>query len=300
MELRQMRYFLAVAEELHFHRAAAVLHLSQPSLSQQIHQMEEEIGVKLFERTSRKVQLTSAGEAFQPRVRAILEGVDAAVHETRGVDHGFAGLLTVSFVSTALAGVLPAALKELQEQAPGVDLKLEECEPKEQIGSILRGNSDVGFMHAALDHDQLATAVVQRDELVAALPENGAEDGPADLRAYRNHAAIMPSPFTAFGFHNHVQQAYRLAGVTPGKIVYTNLILGGINLVAAGLGIALVPSSFQVIHVRGITYRSLLTPPPPIELIAVWRRDAKSRLLLRFLDILIGAKQEPSSRVETR
>jgi DNA-binding transcriptional LysR family regulator len=295
-----MRYFLAVAEELHFRRAAAVLHLSQPSLSQQIHRMEEEIGIKLFKRSSRKVQLTAAGEAFLPRVRAILEGVDAAVHDTRRVDQGFAGLLTVSFVSTALAGVLPAAMKELQEQAPGVDLKMEECEPKEQIASILRGNSDIGFMHGALDDDQLETAVVQRDQLVAALPAKVMGEGPADLRNYRNHTAIMPSPFTAFGFHNHVQRAYRLAGVTPNKIIHTNLIIGGINLVAAGLGIALVPSSFQFIQVRGVTYRPLLTPPPPVELIAVWRRDATSELLHRFLEILTGARKQSSSGIEKR
>jgi DNA-binding transcriptional LysR family regulator len=244
--------------------------------------------------------LTAAGDTLLPRIRAILQGIDEAVYETRRVDRGIAGSLTVSFVSTALVGLLPAAMKELQEQAPGVDLKLEECEPKEQIARILHGDSDIGFMHAALDDDQLVSMTVQQDELVVALPPDAAQEGPVNLRDYRNHTAIMPSPFTAFGFYDHVQRAYRLAGVTSNKIIYTNLIIGGINLVAAGMGMALVPSSFQAIQMKGVCYRPLLTPPPPVELIAVWKRDATSKLLLRFLEILTGARQRPSSPIETR
>lgn len=286
MELRQMRYFLAVAEELHFRRAAEVLHLSQPSLSLQIHQMEDELGAKLFERTNRRVKMTPAGEALVPRIQAILRSMDEAGHEARRVDQGFAGQLTISFVSTALVGVLPAAMRKLQEQAPGIDLHLQECDPKEQIASLIRATSDIGFMHAKLSDDELTSMVVQRDELVVALPSDVIKNGPIDLREYQNYAAIMPSPFTAFGFYNHVQRAYHFAGVSPTRVIYTNLIIGGINLVAAGMGIALVPASFQSIQVKGVAYRPLLTPPPPVELLAVWRRDATSKLLHRFLGIL--------------
>jgi len=286
VDLRQMRYFLAVAEQLHFRRAAEILHLSQPSLSHQIQQMEEELGVKLFERTNRKVLLTPAGNAFLPRVRNILQSMNDAVQEVGRVDQGLAGVLTISFVSTALVGVLPSAIKKLQMQAPGVELQLKECEPKDQIASILHGTTDIGFMHAKLDDVQLATMVIQRDELVVALPSEVQEDGPVNLHNYIQYAAIMPSPFTAFGFYNHVQRAYHQVGLTPSKIIYTNLIVGGINLVAAGMGIALVPASFQNIQVRGVIYRPLMTPPPAVKLLAVWRRNSTSRLLQRFLDIL--------------
>ncbi len=286
MDLRQMSYFLAVAEELHFRHAAEVLHLSQPSLSQQIRQLEEELGVKLFERTNRRVQLTQAGETLLPRVRGILHSIKEACDETKRVDQGFAGFLNISFVSTALVGVLQVAIKELQAQAPGIDLQLKECEPKEQIAGILNGTTDIGFMHARLDDDELASTVVQRDELVVALPQEIKEEGPVDLCRYKEWGAIMPSPFTAFGFYNHVQRAYNLAGVTPAKVVYTNLIIGGINLVAAGMGIALVPASFQYIQVRGVVYKPLLMPPPAVELLAVWKRESPSMLLRRFLGIL--------------
>lgn len=286
MELRQMRYFLAVAEALHFRRAAEALHLAQPSLSQQIRSMEEDMGVKLFRRTNRKVQLTKAGETLLPRVRGILQTIDQAEHETQRVDQGFAGLLTVSFVSSALVGILPQAMKDLEARVPGIDLQLKECDPQEQIAEIQQGKSDVGFMHAKLEDGQLASRVIQRDRLLVALPSAIAVDGPVDLREFRSQTAITPMPFTVFGFFNHVQRAYQLAGVAPEKTIYTNLIIGGIHLVSAGIGIALVPESFRSIQVPGVVYRPLLKTPPPVELLAVWRRDSDSKLLHRFLSIL--------------
>jgi DNA-binding transcriptional LysR family regulator len=286
MDLRQMRYFLAVAEHLHFHRAAEALHLSQPSLSQQIRLLEEEIGAALFERANRKVQLTQAGEALVPRVRALLRGVEEAVHEARRIDRGLSGLLTLCFGSAALLGVLPAALKDFQIQAPDVELQLKECEAKEQIASLLARGADIGFVHAQLEDEQLDSKVIQRDQLIAALPAEAAGEGPVDLARFGDYAAIMPSPFTASGYAHHVQQAYRMAGVRPRKFLHTALILGGVHLVAAGMGVALVPSSFQSIAVPGVLYRPLLQPAPAVELLAVWRRDSSSKSLLRFLAIL--------------
>ena len=291
MELRDMRYFLALAEELHFHRAAEVLHLSQPSLSQQIRLMEEQIGAKLFARTNRKVQLTAAGEALLPRVRGILHGIDEAVYEARRIDRGLTGLLRVCFVSTALVGVLPAAMKKFQLLAPDVDLQINECDPKEQIARIIHGASDIGFMHAKLDDDQLESMVVQQDELIAALPSDATNDHSVSVGDYKGYAAITPHPFTTFGYYGHVHRAYEEAGVNPHKFLYTNLIIGGIHLVAAGMGIALVPSSFQAVTTPGVMYKPLLKPLPPAELLAVWKRDSTSKPLRRFLEIFRNPAQ---------
>jgi len=300
VDVRQMRYFLRIAEELNFHRAAESLHLSQPSLSQQIRLLEEEIGAALFHRTNRKVQLTGAGESMLPRIRGILHSMDEAINEAQRVSQGLSGLLTLAFGSTALVGILPAALREFQRQAPNVDLQLKECEPREQIASIIQRTCDVGFVHAKLDDDQLDSMVIQRDELIAAVPCDIKEDGPIDLSHYNQYAAIMPSPFTTFGFYGHVQRAYQLAGAQPSKHLYTNLIIGGIHLVAAGMGIALVPSSFQSIQIPGVTYRPLRKNPPAVELIAVWRRDSTLKLLYRFLDILkvLSRNREPDLAAE--
>ena len=288
-----MRYFLAVAETLHFRRAAETLHLSQPSLSQQIQQIEEDLGVVLFERTNRKVQLTPAGRALVPRLQAVLHNINQAVEETRRVDRGLSGSITVGFVSTALVGVLAGAMKALQAAVPGIELSLSECEPKEQIAHLLAGTIDIGFMHAKLEEKQLTSAVIQRDRMMAAMPEGLAPAGKVNLRDYTGYTSIMPSPFTSFGYYDHVRRAYQLAGAAPLKSIYTNLIIGGINLVAAGIGIALVPSSFQAVQIAGVEYRELLTPPPPVELLAVWKTDSNSRILRRFLSILKRTSREP-------
>ena len=286
MDITQMRYFLAVAETLHFRLAAERLHLSQPSLSQQIQQIEKEIGVLLFDRSNRKVELTAAGAALVPRVRAIIGELADTIQAVRRIDQGEAGKLTVTLVSTALVGILPLAMMDLQRSVPGIDLQLKECEPKEQLMHLINGTADIGFMHANFQDAQLSSAVIQRDHLIAALPAALAPTGSVRLSGYVDCTAIMPSPFTSAGFYSHVQRAFQMAGVTPKKTIYTNLIIGGINLVAAGLGIALVPSSFQSVQISGVVYRELDVTPEPVELLAVWKADSRSRLLARFLSSL--------------
>ena len=287
MELRQMRYFLAVAETLHFHHAAEMLHLSQPSLSQQIRQLEDELGVQLFERSQRKVRLTAAGAALVPRLKTMLHSLDEAIDSTQRIHKGIAGPLHMGFVSTALVGKLPTAMKQLQTACPEIELQLRECEPHEQIAEILQGNLDIGFVHARLDQKALASLVVQRDLLMVALPEElaGSEDAVA-LESLAKHTSILPSPFTAFGFYDHVLRAYELAGVKPRNTIYTNLITGAISLVAGGMGIAVVPQSFQQLHVPGVCYRRLQHTPPAVELLAVWKSENHSHQLARFLEIL--------------
>jgi len=287
MEVRQMRYFLAVAETLHFHHAAELLHLSQPSLSQQIRQLEEELGLSLFERNQRKVRLTAAGEALVPRLKMLLASLDEAIGVTQRVHKGIAGPLNMGFVSTALVGKLPGAMKELQAQYPEIELQLRECEPNEQIAQILQGNLDIGFVHARLEQKALATQILQRDMLMVALPEEMAtEDESVELGTLAQYTSILPSPFTAFGFYDHVMRAYEMAGVKPRKTIYTNLITGGISLVAAGMGISVVPQSFEQLRVPGVCYRKLAQTPPAVELLAVWKRENSSRQLARFVEIL--------------
>jgi DNA-binding transcriptional LysR family regulator len=286
MDLRQMRYFLAVAEEMHFRRAAERLHLSQPSLSEQIRQLEQELGVRLFERTNRQVRITEAGETLLKRTRELLRGVEDAVQETRQVAHGSAGTVCISFVSTALIGQLPKALRTFMERVPGVDFRLDEVAPEEQLQSILRGSSDVGFVHGVINDPQLQSMVVQSDELIVAMRREVATRGPARLGSLAQHTLIVPSAFSSYGFHAHVEEAYRLAGATPRKVLHVKLLIVGLYLVGAGMGIALVPECFRTVQVKDVVYRSLKVQGPPAELRAVWRRDSDSKLLRRFLKVL--------------
>jgi DNA-binding transcriptional LysR family regulator len=286
MDVRHMRYFLVVAEELHFRRSAELLHLSQPSLSQQIHQMEEELGVQLFARSKRKVELTEAGRALLDRVRRILSYIDEAEQTVRDIGAGNVGRFTIGFISTAIVGVLPKVFRRFRSECPSVDLQLLECEPEHQVDGILRGDLNVGFMHARLEGDKLASLVVQREPLVVALPAEFKGKGPVDLRNFRDHTAIIPSSFSMHGFSEHVHSAYELAGITPSKILSTRLIMIGVHLVAAGLGIAVVPASFTNVKVEGVIYRPLKFQPPGVELLAVWKRDDESMLLKRFIEML--------------
>lgn len=288
MELRQIKYFLAVADALHFHQAAEKLHLSQPSLSLQIHQLEEEIGVTLFERSKRRVSLTPAGMALMPRARQIMIDLAAAVREAQRAEQGLAGQLIIGFISSAMAGTLPQTLRTVQKNAPEVNIELMECSPEEQIQHLLHGTIDIGFVHAQqLNDDELSTLVVQRDALIMALPETLAPAEPVvDLRDYAQYASIMPAPFKSIGIFTHIQHAYNTAGVLPAKIVYTNLIMGGINSVSSGIGIALVPSAFRSVLIPGVCYRDLAQELPPIELLAVWKSASSSKPLARFIETL--------------
>jgi DNA-binding transcriptional LysR family regulator len=291
MELRHLRYFAAVAEQLHFRRAAEILHIAQPALSQQIRQLEEEIGVKLFERSRHKVRLTTAGKAFYGNAVHILERADQAVARARKVESGDAGLLRIGFVSTAAIRVLPVAMKKLQKQVPLAEVALSELAAGEQIEGLYREQLDIAFVHAQLPEDVLQTKVVARDRMIAAVPASSrlAAGRRIDIKDLAAWPAIMPAGHSSSGFYEQVRMAYQRAGVRLERIHNTRLLQTGLLLVAAGVGVSLVPEPFQSIHVKGVAYRKLLAEPPLLELMAVWRRDNGSPLLGRFIENLPGA-----------
>ncbi len=170
MELRHLRYFLAVAEELHFGRAAGQLQMAQPPLSQQIKQLETELGVQLFARTRRKVLLTAAGKVFQQEAQQLLQQLEQAIHKTQQASRGEVGRLAIAFVSSAMYSLLPTYLKQFREQYPQVDIVLYELSTQEQIQGLLNNRLDIGFMRPPIDHQKLQATSVLKEPLVAALP----------------------------------------------------------------------------------------------------------------------------------
>jgi DNA-binding transcriptional LysR family regulator len=288
VELRHLRYFVAVAELLHFRHAAERVHVAQPALSLQIRQLEKEIGVTLFVRSHHKVQLTPAGKAFYEKAQAILRQTGQAVAEARKVEQGEAGTIRVGFVSTAAISVLPGVMKALQAQVPAADIELRELAPGEQIDSLYREQLDIGFVHAKLTRDILETLTVQREKLILALPQALALEGNSrvDLREIASLTAIMPARHTSSGLYEQVMTAYQMAGVVPERVHYTRLLQTSLLLVGAGIGVSVIPESFRAIHVGGVVYRGLQVEPPLCELTAAWRRDNKSPLLKRFVQEL--------------
>jgi DNA-binding transcriptional LysR family regulator len=297
MELRHLRYFVAVAEQLHFRHAAELVHVAQPALSQQIRQLEEEIGVTLFVRSHHKVQLTPAGKAFYEKAQAILQQTSQAVAEARKVEHGEAGTIRIGFVSSAAISVLPKVMKVLRVQVPSAEIELRELAPGEQIDNLYREQLDLGFVHAKLSEDVLETLTVERERLILALPETLAseENSVVDLRAIASLTAIMPARHTSSGLYEQVMTAYQLAGVVPEHVHYTRLLQTALLLVGAGIGVSVVPESFRSIHVKGVVYRRLQVEPPLCELTAAWRRDNESPLLKHFVREL--ASLHPEIRV---
>jgi DNA-binding transcriptional LysR family regulator len=287
MELRQMRSFVALAQTLHFGQASEVLHLSQPALSLQIQQLEKELDVKLLERSSRHVRLTPAGQKLLLRIQAVLKGIDDAVTDTKRVAEGLEGLLSISYVTTALVGVLPHAMRLFQKRLPHAELQLNGSRPHEQIAHLLDGTTDIGFMHVGFDFDVLESKVVQRDELVVAIPSEMDDGGPVDLKRFKDHTVIMPVSLslTSFDLNSQVKHSYHLAGVEPSRVIHANVV-NAICLVAFGVGISLVPSCFQNLDIKGVKYRPLTVRVPPAELLAVWNGKSKSGLLHQFLAIL--------------
>ena len=287
MELRHLRYFVAVAEQLHFRHAAELVHIAQPALSQQIRQLEEEIGVPLFERSRHKVRLTPAGKAFYEKARSILINTSEAVVEARKAEHGDAGTIRIGFVSTAAITVLPGAIKKLQAVIPSAEIVLTELSAGEQIDGLYREQLDIGFLHAKLAEHVLETMIVAKDRLIVAVPASSelADRRRVDLRKLPSLTAIMPARHTSAGFYEHVQMVYRMAGVVPERVHHTRLLQTGLLLVGMGVGASIVPESFKAIHVKGVVYKKLLVEPPPSELMAAWRRDNNSPLLARFLEI---------------
>lgn len=285
MELRHLKYFVAVAEELNFRRAAEIVHVAQPALSQQIKQLEDEIGVALLVRSHHKVELTPAGQAFYARARTLLRDAKQAMTDARAVEHGEAGTLALGFVSSAAISVLPALLTFIRTELPLAEVDLKERAPGEQIDCLYGDTLDLGLFHAQLEDTAFETAVVSREHLMVALPSGCAfaQRELIDLREVARETVIMPARHATPGYFERARAAYQAAGVLPEHVYHTNLLQTGLLLVGAGLGISLVPESFRHIQVSGVVYRPLATPTPTptIDLIAAWRRDNASPLLAR-------------------
>jgi len=285
MELRHLRYFVAVAEELHFRRAAEMVHVAQPALSQQIRQLEQEIGVALFERAHNKVQLTRAGQAFYLKARTILDEAQQAVRDAQRAQRGDAGTIVVGFVSAAGVSVLSSCLLHLRTQVPAANLELRELAPEEQIEELHRDKLDIGFFHATLGNEPFASVVVARERLMVAVTKARklAARRSIDLINLAGEPLIVPMRHSRPGYYEYVRMAYQTAGIRPGREYHTRLLQTSLLLVRAGLGVAFVPESFRNIHVDGVVYRPLRVELPPLELIAAWRNDNDSPLLARLI-----------------
>jgi DNA-binding transcriptional LysR family regulator len=286
VELRQLRYFVAVAEELHFRRAAARLHISQPPLSQQINALEAELGCTLLERTRRRVELTPAGEAFLRDARAMLAELDVAVSTARAIDAGQSGVLRVSFVGSALLSIVPAAVQRFRRARPGVEIELRERPTAEQLRALSTGVVDVALVRPPIHSDiDVHAHEVMRERTIAAIP---ADHQLAALRRIPlkrlagEPLVLFPRP-QAPGYHDRLIGRMAATGTTPHVVQYAPEMMTIIGLVAAGIGVSPVPASMEHLAIDGVTYRPL-SGAPDAELVALTRAGEASPLAEAFVD----------------
>jgi DNA-binding transcriptional LysR family regulator len=286
MDLRRLRYFVAAAEELSFNRAARRLRIAQPPLSNQIKHLEEELGVRLFERTSRGVRMTEAGEALLEEARRIFVQVDQTVNLVRRVGYGTVGRLTLGFVPSASNEVLPPILHTFRDRYPDVELFLREMRPDRVVQRLHDKQIDVGFLYLPLDDASLNIECVSREPLVLALAESHplASRSRVELQALAEEPFILPARYPMPGLYGQVTEVCRQAGFVP-KAVQKDVWLMQtiVGLVAGGIGVALVPASLRNFHRKGVVYKSVYGISPTVELGVVWRRDDPGVVLNSFL-----------------
>jgi len=287
MELRHLRYYVAVAEECHFGRAAERLHIAQPPLSQQIKQLEAELGVQLLTRSTRRVELTPAGARYLERARHILAGVDAAAEEAVLVADGRIGRVVIGFTGSATYELLPSLSRKLRTQLPGLELDLRgELLTPSQVASLVDGAIDVGFLRPPVRVPDIDVHPLRQEPLVAALPESHALAGHSEVTL----TDLADEPFITYPsqhrsvVHDAVLDACQAAGFTPEatEVAETSTL---VSFVAAGLGVALVPASVQHLRITGAVYRPLAGATPTVELALATRRGETSPAIRRVLEL---------------
>lgn len=294
MELRQLRYFLAVAEQLHFTKAAKLLNLAQPALSHQVRVLEEEIGVRLLERTNRCVQLTPAGRAFQTQALAALEHAELGVATARRIERGEEGILRIGFVSTTALVILPRLLELFYQKVPSAIIELTELDPAVQLEALQKDKLDMGVTSMLSNVAGMEARFLSSEPLLVALPEKhpAAQHRTVDLKWLSEERLLLPSRHNVHGIYDQIVTACLEAGFMPKRENPVRMSETAVFLVAGGLGVALVPACFRNLQVKGVVYRPLKKPICNIEFFAVRRREQPSALLNRLWNELESLSQQ--------
>jgi DNA-binding transcriptional LysR family regulator len=291
MELRHLRYFIAVAEELHFSKAAERLHIAQPPLSQQIQQLEAQLGVELFHRkTKRQVQLTEAGQVFLQEAYQLLAQLQKAIELTQKIGRGEKGQLRIGFTSLVTYNLLPLILRQFREQFSEVELILQELTTTEQERSLQESRIHIGFAHPPLEDNTLNQKCIQQEALIVALAETHplAERENISVSSLVNENFIMFPRHLGSGLYDQIVSLCQQGNFSPKVTQEAIQMQTIIGLVSAGMGIAIVPSSLQNLQRNGVVYRSFEEKTPLVETAIVWREEDITPVLRKFLQVVMS------------
>jgi DNA-binding transcriptional LysR family regulator len=285
VELRQLRYFVAVAEERHFGRAAKKLRLSQPPLSTQIKGLEEELGVKLFQRSTRQVALTDAGRTFLERAEGILEAVEEAKEAAKGADEGVRGRLEIGFISSATLGLLPPAIRLFRERFGGVEIELRELTSAQQIDALYAGEIRVGLVRLPLRAPGLRFEPLQEESFLVALPSGH----PLEALESVPLEAMVDQPLIFFtrqlmpSLHAQIVELFQRVGAFPNVVQHAVHLQTIVGLVASDVGLAILPEPAERFSREGVVYRSLDAPDATSWVGLAWVEGDESKLVKNFV-----------------
>ena len=298
MELRHLRYFVVVAEELHFRRAAERLHMSQPPLSQQIRALEEEIGATLLLRNQRKVELTAAGAAFLERAREILDAVEDAARQARRVQRGEVGRLAVGFVGSAMYSFVPELLRRSATHSPDITLRLHELGTSEQLRQLEDGRLDVGFVRVPRTRPELTFETWSRSRWSrrCRTPHPLATHPLLRLADLEGEPLVLLTRAGAPGLREALADAIDRLGGEERIVQEVAEMQTVVGLVAAGVGVSLVPESVRALARAGVTYRPLDGDAPKVRLAMAWRAADDSPVLAAFLEMARAAAPAEGER----
>jgi DNA-binding transcriptional LysR family regulator len=306
IELRHLRYFVAVAEEMHFGRAAARLGIAQPPLSQQIRRLEALIDAQLFDRTSRRVALTDAGATLLEGARRILGQTEDLVEEVGRMGRGEAGSVTVAFGAALMFHELPRVIREFRRRVPAVHLELRELSTGQQLDALHAGDVDIGFLREPGPDTGLHVETVMDEPLVVALPaRHPLAGGSAGKATPITLAALASDDFVLFprevapGLHARVFALCRDAGFTPNVVQESREQYTTMALVAAEVGITIIPASVQQLEWRGVVYKDIPSALARSHIAMAWRSGAVSPAVDAFAQLvrqLLAGTARPHGR----
>ncbi len=297
MEFRHLRYFLVLADELHFGRAARRLSISQPPLSLNIQQLEASVGARLFERDSKGVRLTAAGRAFRESATALLAQAEEARLLARQIEAGAVGRLRVGFVGSMLYRGLPQKLQQFEADQPGIQIALTELNSQEQIEALLHGQLDVGFIHTSRVPDELATRLIHSEPFVCCMPAGHR------LASRRTIALteLRGEPFVLFSRNASPDYYARIVDMCAAEGFYPQIRhevrhwLSVVSLVSQGMGVAVVPAALRHSALAGAAFRPLKPSTVPSEVYCVWKAAPDHPARDRF----VGIFPTPPARLRT-
>lgn len=291
--LVQLECFIAVAEELHFGAAAVRLRMTQPPLSRQIQQLEREMGVQLFERTSRRVVLTEAGRTLLPNARRLIDLSAKTTADVQSVSAGEAGTLTIAYTAMAGQSILPPLIRRAARELPGVSLMLRELVTSDQLDALEKGTVDVGLLRPLYDRAGIRSQPIREEPFIIAAPSGSrlaAESGPVLLRELGRHSLLMYSPGVSRYLHDLVLTLFVTSSVQPRISQYAGQVSTLLALVSAGLGFALVPESAQRVPYPGVIFRPIAHDDPShdvnhVRLEIAWSEESQNPLVPPVLRI---------------